>query len=126
MSFTKICIQGICTSSALAVVSKCPFGDDVVVNQQTIYNQLPTTQMSCLTKFVLKKFEEYENLTCTDQSAACQTYAFACGTGAALNGVDINVVCPRTCGVCTSNEICEIILFSKPSFFLNLMRLSSY
>ncbi len=78
MSFTKICIQGICTSSALAVVSKCPFGDDVVVNQQTIYNQLPTTQMSCpdVFDFISTTLKQFPLSYCADsrfKAVCCKT-----------------------------------------------------
>ena len=42
-----MCLSGVCTANTKAPVTTCPFGDDVVVNQQTIYAQLPSTQLSC-------------------------------------------------------------------------------
>lgn len=44
-----MCIQGVCTASALVPTSTCPFGDDIImdkVNFATTIN-LPEVQMSC-------------------------------------------------------------------------------
>lgn len=54
---------------------------------------------------ILLFLKEYESITCTDKSGVCETYASACNTGAAINGVDINSVCPRTCGVCDNSAL---------------------
>ncbi len=75
-----MCIQGICTPSASAPVSKCPFGDDVVINQQTIYNQLPKTQMTCpeVFDFISTTLNQYPLSYCADsrfKSVCCETCA---------------------------------------------------
>ena len=48
---SKSCIQGVCSPSTYAPVSTCPFGDDVIVNNQSsvngIFAPLPKPQMSC-------------------------------------------------------------------------------
>ena len=41
----KMCLSGVCTANSIAPVSSCPFGDDVLRNNQIA--NLPTTQMSC-------------------------------------------------------------------------------
>ncbi len=46
-----MCIQGVCTANSNAPVTSCPFGDDIVVNQQVISGELPSTQMSCSAVF---------------------------------------------------------------------------
>lgn len=45
----KRCSQGTCQASADAPITTCPFGDDVVVSQITMYtaNPLPSIQMTC-------------------------------------------------------------------------------
>jgi hypothetical protein len=57
-----------------------------------------------LSIFLFLKIEEYESITCIDKSGVCETYASACNSGAAINGVNINEVCPRTCGMCDSKQ----------------------
>ena len=43
----------------------------------------------------------YEKLTCFDQSLSCAINFQYCNTGASLNGININTVCPKTCGKCS-------------------------
>lgn len=123
-----MCSAGECTTSTNAPVSTCPFGDDVVVNQQVIFNPLPATQLSCpavfdfiinnlgqspLTYCADERFKNtccktcarYESLTCVDLITNCAQFASACNTGAAINGQNINTVCPKTCNVCSNSQL---------------------
>lgn len=49
--------------------------------------------------------KEYEKLTCFDTIPNCNQYASSCNTGATLNDININIACPKTCGVCSSSYL---------------------
>lgn len=73
-----MCIEGVCTTSTLAPLAACPFGDDVAVNQQTIFAPLPTAQMSCpdVFDFISTSLNQFPLSYCADsrfKAACCET-----------------------------------------------------
>lgn len=65
-----------CTASASVPVSTCPFEDDVVVSQQTVFYSLPTPQMTCEAAFAYVLETNKEN-ACDSQAnfqTACCNY----------------------------------------------------
>lgn len=74
----KMCLSGVCTASSKAPTLTCPFGNDIVVNKQVIFAQLPTTQMSCddVFDFIATSLNQFPLSYCSDtnfKSVCCST-----------------------------------------------------
>ena len=132
-----MCVQGVCSSSGLVPVSRCPFSDEPIVNGQIIATSLPFTQMTCLEVYSyiylsLNQFPNYcatnsdfaksccnfcksellntyRNASCVDtDSVNCPGYVSYCDTPSIIGNQTVKQYCPLTCGTCKS-KFCDFI-----------------
>lgn len=55
--------------------------------------------------------QEYDALICADTQANCPQWISFCNSGANIGGINVNILCPKTCGQCQSNKT-KIVLSS--------------